>query len=29
MNMMMSPMLMQIVDMARNMWNMMFPTMPM
>lgn len=29
MKVMMSPMLMQIVDMVRNMWNMLFPHMPM
>jgi hypothetical protein len=26
---MMSPMWMQVVDMARNAWNMIFPNMPM
>lgn len=29
MKVMMSPMLMQIVDMVRTMWNMLFPHMPM
>lgn len=29
MKVMMSPMLMQIMDMVRNLWNMLFPRMPM
>lgn len=29
MKVMMSPMLMQIMDMVRNLWNMLFPNMPM